>query len=199
MAGERCRIRGDFRRRAGRHQVSAGISRAGPEIDDVVRATDRLFVVLDHEHRIAQVAQRFERVQQAIVVARVQADGRLVEHIQHAAQPRTDLRRQANALGFAARKRGGRAVEGEIAEPDGEQKIEPFGDFGERAPGDLALPQSELRAHFVHGRARCVSGSAVNSAIERPAIFTARLSGRSRRSLHAAQGAGDIYCVSHSR
>ena len=44
-----------------------------------------------------------------------------------------------------------------------------------------------------------VSGSAVKSAIESPAIFTARLSGRSRRSPHAAHGAGDMYCVSHSR
>src|SRR5215472_9118162 len=44
-----------------------------------------------------------------------------------------------------------------------------------------------------------VSASAVKSAIESPAILTARLSGRSRRSLHAVHGAGDIYCVSHSR
>ena len=37
-------------------------------------------VVLDHEHRVAQVAQVLQRADQALVVALVQADGRLVEH-----------------------------------------------------------------------------------------------------------------------
>ena len=57
---------------------------------------------------------------------------------------------------------------------------------------------SLLRILSTAGRAS-LSASAVKSAMESPAIFTARLSGRSRRSLHAAHGTGDMYCVSHSR
>ncbi len=117
--------------------MAAGFSGAGAKIHHVVGAANGFFVVLDDQHRIAQVAQSFERGEQPAVVARVQADGGLVEHVENAAQSRADLRGQANALRFAAGKRGGRAIEGEIAEPDGEQKIEALGDFGQRAAGDL--------------------------------------------------------------
>ena len=67
--------------------------------------------MFDDQHGVAQIAQRFEGVEQAAVVARVQADGRLVEHVEHAAQARADLRGQANALRFAAGKRGGGTVQ----------------------------------------------------------------------------------------
>ena len=107
--------------------------------------------MLDDEHRVAQVAQLFERRNQAIVVARVQADGRLVEHVEHAAQLRADLRRQANALRFAAGKRCGGAIQAEVAEADGEQEIETRGDFGERAAGDVGLA---LRSGLCESRPR---------------------------------------------
>ena len=45
-----------------------------------------------------------------------------------------------------------------------------------------------MAADFIDCRARIVSDSAVKSAIENPAIFTARLSGRSRRSWHVVAG-----------
>jgi hypothetical protein len=82
-------------------------------VDDMVGGQDRLLVVFDHEHRIAQVAQAAQRLQQAGVVALVQADGRLVEHIEHAGQARADLAGQADALALAARQgaRGARQVE----------------------------------------------------------------------------------------
>ena len=58
---------------------------AGAEIDDVVGAADGFFVVLDDEHGVAEVAQVFERGEQALVVAMVQTDGGLVENVEHAA------------------------------------------------------------------------------------------------------------------
>jgi hypothetical protein len=54
-------------------------------------AADRLLVVLDHDHGVAEVAQVQQRVQQPLVVALVQADGRLVEDVHHADQPGADL------------------------------------------------------------------------------------------------------------
>jgi hypothetical protein len=53
--------------------------------------------VFNHEHRVAEIAQVFERSQQAIVVPIVQADGRLVENVEDAAQLRSDLCRQTNS------------------------------------------------------------------------------------------------------
>ena len=87
---------------------------AGAEIDDVVGGPHRVFVVLDDDDRVAQVAQLLERVEQAVVVARVQADRRLVEDVEHADQAAADLAGQADALRFAAGERRGGAVEREV-------------------------------------------------------------------------------------
>jgi len=87
-----------------RDQAAAMPSRAGAEIDDIVRAANGLFIVLHDQHGVAQVAQVFERSQQPAVVAVVQADRRLVQHIQHAAQLRANLRGQPDALSLAARQ-----------------------------------------------------------------------------------------------
>ena len=136
------RIGGDFFGAACGDEMSAGFACARAEIDHVVGAANRFFVMLDDEHGVAQVAQGFQSAEQAAIVARVQADGRLVKHIEHAAQARADLRREADALRFAAGKRGGGTVESEIAEPHVEKKIEALGDFGERAAGDFSLTRA---------------------------------------------------------
>ena len=58
--------------------------------------------MLDHQHRIAQIPQARQGHQQAVIVALVQADRRLVEHIEHPGQARADLAGQSDALTFAA-------------------------------------------------------------------------------------------------
>ncbi|MCK7519432.1 MAG: hypothetical protein MZV64_17720 [Ignavibacteriales bacterium] len=110
--GQRLRVRQNLLRRAFGDDLSAVFARAGTEVDHPICSADGLVVVLDDQHGVAQVAQSLERVQQAGVVARVQADRRLIQHVQHAHQPRADLRRQADALRLAARERAGRAVAG---------------------------------------------------------------------------------------
>ena len=94
--------------RPGGHDVPAAHARAGAEIDDVIGRPHRVFVVLDDDHRVALVAEPGQRVQQAVVVARVQADRRLVENVQHADQPAADLAGQADALHLAAGERRAR-------------------------------------------------------------------------------------------
>ena len=80
--------------------VDAG---AGADVDDVVGVHDRVLVVLDDDDGVADVTQVLERVEQAVVVALMQPDRGFVEHVEHARQPRADLRREPDALGFAAR------------------------------------------------------------------------------------------------
>src|SRR3972149_1519989 len=65
----------------------AAQSGARAEVDDIVRRLNRLPVVFDDDHGIAQVAQASERLEQAAVVALVQADRRLVEAIHHPGEP----------------------------------------------------------------------------------------------------------------
>ena len=69
----------------------------------------------------------------------MQSNGRLIQHIQHAAKFRADLRRQADALAFAAGKRCGGAVERNVSEADGIQELQALGDFVHDAAGDLSL------------------------------------------------------------
>ena len=112
---------------------------AGAEIDHVVRGAHRLFVVLDDDHRVAQVAQLLERREQPRVVALVQPDRRLVEDVQHADEPRADLRREPNALRLAARERLRRAAEREIVEPDVDEEAQPLAHFLENRAGDFRI------------------------------------------------------------
>ena len=56
--------------------------------------------------------------EQPIVVARMQADARFIENVEHADQAAADLAGQADALRFAAGERRGGAVEREVMQAD---------------------------------------------------------------------------------
>ncbi len=119
----------DFARRTGGHQAAAQPSGAGAEIDHIIGAFDGFGVVLHNQHGVAQIAQAGERIEQPLVIARVQPDGRFVQHVQHAAQLRADLRGQTNSLRLAARERRGRSRQAQIIETDGSQKLQAIADF----------------------------------------------------------------------
>ena len=91
--------------RALRHDLAAMDAGARADIDDIVGAADRILVMLDDDHRVAEIAQMDERFEQARIVALMQADRGLVQHIEHAGQARADLRGEPDALAFAARQR----------------------------------------------------------------------------------------------
>ena len=80
--------------------------------------------------------QRFQRVEERVVVARVQADGRLIEHVEHAAQIRAELRREPDALGFAAAQRFRGAIEREVIEPDLAHECKSLRDLRQDVRGD---------------------------------------------------------------
>ena len=99
-------------------------ARAGADVHDVVGGAHGVLVVLDDQNGVAEVAQLPKRGQKLVIVALVQADGRLVENIEHAHQARADLRRQTDALAFAAGERRRRARKRQIAQADRLQKAE---------------------------------------------------------------------------
>ena len=104
-----------------------------------------IFIVLDHDQRIAEVAQTFEGRQQLVIVALVQADGRLVQNIQHAHQRRTDLSGKTNTLALAARQRTGRARKRQIFQTDRLQETQSIHDFLDNAITDLVLHLGQLQ------------------------------------------------------
>ena len=144
LAGQRLGHALDLARGALGDDPAAVLAGARPKVDQVVGGAHRLLVVLDHEHRVAEVAQPLERRDELRVVALVQPDRGLVEHVEHADQRRPDLRRQPDPLGLATRQRGGGAVHREVADADVVEELEAFGDLAHDQPRDVALGVAQL-------------------------------------------------------
>ena len=75
---------------------------AGAHVDHMVGGEDRLLVMLDDDDAVAEIAQPIERLEEPRIVALMQPDGRLVQHIEHAGEAGADLRGKADALALAA-------------------------------------------------------------------------------------------------
>ena len=69
----------DFLRRSGADDPSAVDAGPGADVDDMVCGRHGLFIVFDHDQRVAEVAQAVQRLQQPGIVPLVQADARLVQ------------------------------------------------------------------------------------------------------------------------
>ncbi len=154
-AGERLRVGEQRLAGAGKDQISSVLARAGAQIENIVGGENGFGIVLDHEQRIAQVAQPLEDLDQAARVARVQADGRLVEDVERAHQARAQRRGELNPLRFAAGKRRGQPVQREVVEPHFVEKAQPllnfFQDlFGDHRFGGAQLQAVEKRPRFLH-------------------------------------------------
>ena len=126
---QRSGVRANVVRRAAGHEVPAVLARAGPQIHYVVRRFDGLPVVFDDDDRVAHVAQAAQRIQKAAVVALVQADARLIEHVQDAHQAGSDLARQPDPLALAPGERARGPVQREVVQPHLFEKLEPLDDF----------------------------------------------------------------------
>jgi hypothetical protein len=111
----------------------------GPMSTTWSACADHVLVVLDDEDGVADVGEVAEGGDEAVVVALVEADGGLVEHVARADQAAADLRGQADALGLAAGERRGAAVEREVLEADAREEAEAVVDLLEDRLGDDAL------------------------------------------------------------
>ena len=65
-----------------RDDPSATRTRTGAEIENVIRRADRILVVLNDDYRIAKIAQRAQRIDEALIVALMEADARFIEHVE---------------------------------------------------------------------------------------------------------------------
>ena len=114
---------------AGIDHAAALLARAQADVDDVIGDTDHVLVVLDDEHGVALLPQLPQDVDQPLVVSRVEADRRLVEHVERADQSRPERRREVDPLRLAAGERGREPIERQVVQPDVAQKREPPLDF----------------------------------------------------------------------
>ena len=143
--GERAADLADLVGRALGDDLAAAVARAGAEVEQVVGRLDHLAVVLDEDQRVAQVAELLQRLEQPAVVARVQADRRLVEHVQHAGQAAADLAGQADALASPPESVGaGRGRASDSPSPTSTRNCKRFAISRTRSPAIFLLAWLEL-------------------------------------------------------
>ena len=107
------------------HDLPPVLTGARTDVDDVVGDPDGLFVVLDHDDRVPEVAQAQEGVDELAVVPLVQPDGGLVQNVQDTDQTAADLAGETDPLGLASGQGAGGAVEAQVVEANVEQELDP--------------------------------------------------------------------------
>ena len=189
VAGEGGRVVDDLLRRALRHDGAAVNACTGADVDDVVGRQHRFLVVLDDDEGIADVAQRFQGVDELVVVALMEADARLVQDIKDAHQRGADLCCEADALCLAARKRARATGEGQIIEADVGKKAEARAELLDDVTRDGLLGRGE--GQRVYEGQRFVD----RQGAELVDVFAAHRDGKNFvfQAASAAVGAGDEF------
>jgi len=124
--------------------AAAVLAGPGPDVDHMVGDPDGFLVVLDHDHRVPEVAQALEGADQALVVPLVESDRGLVEDVEHPDQAAADLAGQADPLGLPTRERPRGAGERQVVEADVEQELHPLAHLFEHTVGDQVVALGEL-------------------------------------------------------
>ena len=96
-----------------------------PDVNQVVGLPDCLFVVLDDQDGIAQVAQVFQGFKEPDVIALVKPDAGFVEYVKDSCQAGSDLGGKPDPLRFTARQGAGRARQSQVIQPHIQQEVEP--------------------------------------------------------------------------
>ena len=122
-------------------------------------------------------------------IGRVQADGGLVEHVQHVDQARAERRGEGDALRFAAAEGSQRAIEREVSEADVLQIGQSRAHIFNERLRDLLLPVGQLQ--FVEERERIANFQAADIGEVLVAHANGERLGPQPRS--AAGRAGDVF------
>ena len=96
--------------------------------------------MLDHDQRVAQVAETEQGLDQTLIVPLVKTDAWLIEDVEDTDETGTDLCGEPDSLRLSSGQSGRRPAEGQIVEPNIEQELDPRLDLFEHTLGDGALP-----------------------------------------------------------
>ena len=129
---------------AGVDDLAAVLPRPRPDVDHMIRDANRLLVVLDNDEHVSHVAKSHERVDQPPVVALVQPDRGLVQHIENADKARADLRGQSDALSLTTRERCRVPRQRQVVQSDVQEKAKPGMNLLQQSLGDECFAVVEL-------------------------------------------------------
>ena len=184
LRGQRARLVHQLVERAREDHASALLAGAEPE-STMWSATRIMSASCSTTSTVLPWSRSCRRMRdQPLVVARVQADRRLVEHVERADQRRAERRREVDALRFAARERRRQPVERQVVEADVAQEAEPLA--GSRAapcrrspsPSPTARASAKNASRVAHRQRR----TRRRSCGRRPARRAPRAAAARRRS-----------------
>ncbi len=144
LAGERAGA-ADIRRRAVEDDVAATLARAGAHVDQAVGGQHHGGIVLHHHQRVAGIAQALHGFDDAVQVARVQADAGLVEHEQRLHQRGAQRRGQVDALHLAAGQRAALAIQRQVAQAHVAQVLQARAHLGQQQLERVVQHQARQR------------------------------------------------------
>ncbi len=160
--------RADLAGRAVVDDAAAALAGAGAHVDQAIGGQHHRGIVLDHHQRVAGVAQPLHGLDDAVQVARMQADAGLVEHEQGLGQRGAQRGGQVDALHLAARQGAALAVQRQVAEADVAEVFQARAHLGQQqleriveqragqtdAVEETADPLDRQQHQVVHGQAR---------------------------------------------
>ena len=117
-----------FGRRALGDDAAAFLARARPHFDQMLRMLEHMDIVVHDDDRIAVCQKVVHHAEESLDICRMQADRRLVEHVENACRPVAHRTRELHTLALSCRERIARAVKRKIAKAElletGERLIE---------------------------------------------------------------------------
>lgn len=113
----------------------------GTDVDDMVRLTDRVLVMLDDERRVALVGEPVDGVKKDAVVSRMQSYRRLVEHVANTPELARAVR--PDECAGLHRRKASCTVEREVSESHFLKEGEARQDLGDRVVSNSRLASLE--------------------------------------------------------
>ncbi len=141
--GQRARRIVDRGGLAEKHQLPAGMPRAGAHIENPVGGQHQLRVVLDHQQRIPGITQTAQHRHHLRHVTRMQSDARLVEHEQGIHQRGAERRGQVDPLHLATAQRARLAIQRQVPDPYLDQETQPRTDLGQHHRAGFVEPRGQ--------------------------------------------------------
>ena len=106
----------DLVHRASGNHITAACSGNGAHLDQIVGFCQHARIVIDNDHGVAVIYQIAHHAYQAVDIGRMQADRRLVQHIQHARRSVAHHAGELHALALPRGQRGAGAIERKVIE-----------------------------------------------------------------------------------
>ncbi len=128
------------------HQLSAVLAAGRAQLDDVVGPLDRGGIVLDHQHRVPQIAQLLEQLIELLRVARVETDRWLIQDVGHVDQRAAQRVGQVDALGLTAGQGSRLSIERQVAQPHLVQEADSGPELPEDRLGNGGVLLGQLHA-----------------------------------------------------